>query len=172
MADIVQIAPHGGVLIDRILRGDGLADALDNAHRLVQVVLSDQNLADLEMIANGGLSPLTGFMGHADYESVVRDMHLTNGLPWTLPITLAVDTELANSIKEGDEIALVERTESGHRIVGTMEGTEKNGYDKQAEAHYVFRKTEDKHPDVANLYNQGDRLLAGPVLLRHGSEAA
>ena len=172
MADIVQIAPHGGVLIDRILRGDGLADALDNAHRLVQVVLSDQNLADLEMIANGGLSPLTGFMGHADYESVVRDMHLTNGLPWTLPISLAVDTELANSIKEGDEIALVERTESGHRIVGTMEVTEKYGYDKQAEAHYVFRTTEDKHPGVANLYKQGDVLLGGPVWVLQESERA
>src|SRR5690348_12116647 len=172
MTDIVQIAPHGGVLIDRTLRGDGLADTLANAARLVQVVLSDQNLADLEMIANGGLSPLTGFMGRADYESVVHHMHLTNGLPWTLPITLAVDTELANSIKEGDEIALVERTETGNRIVGTMEVTEKYSYDKQIEAQHVFRTTEDKHPGVANLYKQGDVLLGGPVWALQDSERA
>src|SRR5215468_6739778 len=125
MADIVQIAPHGGVLVDRILRGDGLSDTLANAERLVQVVLSDQNLADLEMMGNGGLSPLTGFMGRADYDSVVRHMHLTNGLPWTLPITLAVSTELGASIREGDEIALVERAQGGNRIVGVMEVTEK-----------------------------------------------
>src|SRR5260221_14690494 len=118
MADIVQIAPHGGVLIDRILRGDGLADALDNAHRLVQVVLSDQNLADLEMIANGGLSPLTGFMGRADYESVVRNMRLANSLPWTLPIKLAVSSELAGSIKEGGEITRGESTKNGNRTDG------------------------------------------------------
>src|SRR5262245_32411287 len=131
VTDIVQIAPHGGVLIDRILRGDGLADTLANAAHLTQVVLSEQNLADLEMIGNGGLSPLTGFMGRADYESVVQHMHLTNGLPWTLPITLAVDPQLASAIKEGDEIALVEQTESGNRIVATMEVTEKYSYDKQ-----------------------------------------
>jgi len=172
MADIVQIAPHGGVLVDRTLRGDGLADALGNAQRLVQVVLSEQNLADLEMIANGGLSPLTGFLGKADYESVVRTMHLTNGLPWTLPITLAVDTELANSIKEGDEIALVERIEGGIHIVGTMEVTEKFTYDKQVEAEHVFRTTEDKHPGVANLYKQGEVLLGGPVWVLQESERA
>src|SRR5438105_10571481 len=117
MPEIVQIAPHGGTLVDRTLRGDGQSEALANANRLVQVVLSDQNLADLEMIANGGLSPLTGFMGRADYESVVLHMRLANSLPWTLPITLAVSTELAGSIKEGDEIALVERTDSGNRTV-------------------------------------------------------
>jgi sulfate adenylyltransferase len=172
MTDIVQIAPHGGVLVDRILRGDGLVDTLANAHHLVQVVLSEQNLADLEMIGNGGLSPLSGFMGHADYESVVHHMHLVNGLPWTLPITLAVDTQLASSIKEGDEIALVERTENGHRIVATMEVTEKYSYDRQVEAQQVFRTTDDKHPGVANLYKQGDVLLGGPVWVLQDSERA
>src|SRR5258708_34327608 len=146
MHELIQIAPHGGSLIDRTLRGDGLIDATENATRLVQVILSDQNLADLEMIANGGLSPLTGFMGKADYESVVQHMHLANGLPWTLPITLAVDTTLAASIKEGDEIALVERAASGNYIVGVMEVTEKYSYDKQVEAEKAFRPTEDKHP--------------------------
>src|SRR5579859_4234971 len=126
---IKQIAPHGGVLVDRMMRGDALADMSENAKRLLQVPLSDQNLADLEMIANGGLSPLTGFMARADYDAVVRHMHLSNGLPWTLPITLAVSAELGASIREGDDIALVERTEGGNHIVGVMEVTEKCGYD-------------------------------------------
>ena len=167
-----QIAPHGGILVDRILRGDGLSEALDSANRQVQVTLSDQNLADLEMIANGGLSPLTGFMGRADYESVVRNMRLADGLPWTLPITLAVSSELANSIKEGDEIALVEAAVSGNRTVGTMQVNEKFSYDKQVEAQNVFRTTEDKHPGVAKLYEQGEILLAGPVWALQESERA
>src|SRR5258708_2518878 len=166
MPELIQIAPHGGSLIDRTLRGDGLIDATENATRLVQVILSDQNLADLEMIANGGLSPLTGFMGKADYESVVQHMHLANGLPWTLPITLAA------SIKEGDEIALVERAASGNYIVGVMEVTEKYSYDKQVEAEKVFRTTEDKHPGVAQLYQQGEVLLGGPVWALQESERA
>jgi sulfate adenylyltransferase len=172
MAQINQIAPHGGTLIDRILRGDGLIDATENAKRRVQIVLSDQNLADLEMIANGGLSPLTGFMGKADYDGVVDHMHLANGLPWTLPITLAVDTELAASINEGDEVALVEKTESGNRIVGVLEVQEKYTYDKQREAQQVFRTTEEAHPGVAKLYQQGDVLLAGPVWQLQESERA
>ena len=172
MPEIVQIAPHGGTLVDRTLHGDGLSEALANANRLVQVVLSDQNLADLEMIANGGLSPLTGFMGRDDYKSVVADMRLANGLPWTLPITLAVGNELAGSIKEGDEIALVERTASGNRTVGTMHVSEKFSYDKQNEAQNVYRTTETQHPGVANLYEQGDVLLAGPVWALQESERA
>src|SRR5262249_20138731 len=172
MPEIIQIAPHGGTLIDRTVRGDGLTDARENATRLVQVILSDQNLADLEMIANGGNSPLTGFMGQADFESVVQHMHLENGLPWTLPIILAVDTALAASIKEGDEIALVERASTGNHIVGVMEVTEKYSYDKQVTAEKVFRTTEDKHPGVAQLYQQGEVLLGGPVWALEESERA
>jgi sulfate adenylyltransferase len=99
-------------------------------------------------------------------------MHLSNGLPWTLPITLAVSAELGASIREGDDVALVERTQSGNRIVGVMEVTEKYGYDKQLEAQHVYRTTEDKHPGVAKLYAQGDVLLAGPVWVLQDSERA
>src|SRR5258708_34105637 len=88
-------------------------------------------------------------------------MRLANGLRWTLPITLAVGNELAGSIKEGDEVALVERTASGNRIVGTMHVSEKFSYDKQNEAQNVYRTTEAQHPGVANLYEQGDVRLAG-----------
>src|SRR5258708_24292255 len=122
---IVQIPPHAGTLVNRTLSGDALKAATERADHLPQAVLTEQSLADLEMIANGALSPLTGFMGQAEYKSVVHDMRLPDGLPWTLPITLPVDAPFAASIKEGDEIALVEQTEKGKQIVGIMQVTEK-----------------------------------------------
>jgi sulfate adenylyltransferase len=172
MAEFKQIAPHGGILVNRILTGDMLADAQARAESLKQVVLTDQNLADLEMIANGGLSPLTGFMNKADYESVVFKMHTASGLPWTLPITLAVSAEFASTVKEGEEIALVENATSGNRIVGILTVSEKFTYDKEVEAQNVYRTTEDKHPGVANVYKQGDVLLAGDVWQLRESERA
>ena len=86
---IFPIQPHGGVLVNRVLTGDAHAEALEKAAGLPQIVLSDLNIADLEMIANGAMSPLTGYMQRADYESVVHNMRLANGLPWTIPVTLA-----------------------------------------------------------------------------------
>jgi len=83
-----MIAPHGGTLIDRRLTADARAAALDRARTLPAVRLNAVNLADLELIAIGAASPLTGFMGAADYRAVVDDLRLANGLPWSLPITL------------------------------------------------------------------------------------
>jgi len=158
-----QIAPHGGTLINRQVTGDARQAALERANGLERIILSDLNLADLEMIATGGLSPLTGFMGEADYKSVVHDMHLANGLPWTIPVTLAVSTEQAARIQVGQAVALVEQADGGERLLAILDVTEKYTYDREDEAQNVFRTTEDKHPGVARLYKQGEVLLAGSV---------
>lgn len=163
---IGEIAPHGGTLINRVLNGAERERALDRALRAVQAhhyrTLSPVNLSDLEMIAVGAMSPLTGFMGKADYESVVNVMHLTNGLPWSIPVTLAVSRELADVYKIGQDVALVES--DGH-VVGLLELADKYDYDKVHEAKNVYRTDEDKHPGVARLYGQGDVYLAGEVWL-------
>ncbi len=157
------IAPHGGVLINRLLTGDARDEALARAAHLPKVYLNDLNLADLEMIATGGLSPLTGYMERAEYTSVLHEMRLINGLPWTIPVTLAVDTDAAASIAVGSEVALVEQQSDGPRTLAILEVREKYAYDKQDEAQHVFRTTETAHPGVARLYGQGDLLLGGPV---------
>src|SRR5512142_2393483 len=95
------IQPHGGTLVNRVLDGDAAQAARERATSLDTILLSDVNLADLEMIANGSLSPLTGFMEQADYHSVVDHMRLSNGLPWTIPVTLAVDDERARQLRIG-----------------------------------------------------------------------
>jgi sulfate adenylyltransferase len=158
-----QIQPHGGTLINRILSGAEREAALRQADGLEIVSLNDLNLADLEMIATGGLSPLTGFMGQADYESVVHKMRLANGLPWTIPVTLAVTAEQANRIQPGQAVALVEGTGEAAHVLAILDVTEKYGYDRAVEAEHVFRTTEEAHPGVARLYQQGEVLLAGSV---------
>lgn len=153
------IQPHGGTLINRLLTGVARDSARDCAPTLVQVPLTDTNLADLEMIATGALSPLTGFMGEADYKSVVHNLRLANGLPWTIPVTLAVSADLAAQIKIGDQVALVEHG----KVLALLNVAEKYHYDREAEAQNVYRTTETAHPGVARLYKQGEVLLAGEI---------
>ncbi len=153
------IAPHGGTLINRL---NGSAEVRQRAAAASQVRLSEVSLSDLELIATGVVSPLTGFMGSADYESVVHKMHLTNGLPWTIPITLPVDADTAGKLAIGSDVAL---TDGDGKIVGLLELSEKFGYDKTVESEKVYRTTEAAHPGVARVLNQGDTYLAGPVWL-------
>jgi sulfate adenylyltransferase len=159
-----SIAPHGGILINRLLRGDMAQATRDMAQNLKVVELSPMNVSDVELIATGVISPLTGFMGEDDYRSVVKDMHLTNGLPWTIPVTLPVSEEQAKDIQLGQSVALAERLENGEiHLLGVIEVAEKFSYQKELEAENVYRTTEDKHPGVARLHKQGDVLLGGEI---------
>jgi sulfate adenylyltransferase len=159
------IPPHGGTLINRVLTGEAREEAAERAAHLEAIILNDLNLADLEMIAGGSLSPLTGYMERADYESVVRNMRLANGLPWTIPVTLAVSAEQASRIRVGQEVALVEQREDGERILAILEVRDKYEYNREVEAQQVYRTTETAHPGVARLYRQGEVLLGGPIWL-------
>lgn len=156
-----QIPPHGGNLMDRVLRGSLREAAREKAQNLPKIALSRTNLADLEMIAVGAYSPLTGFLRREDYERVVADMRLSSGLVWPIPVTLAVDETMARSLREGQEIALCE----GERPLAIMLIDEIYPYDKQREAREVYRTTEEAHPGVARLYAQGDYLVGGDFWL-------
>src|SRR5579863_1257353 len=154
------IAPHGGELIINMASEAEKAELRERAKSLPEVQVGSRQLADLEMLANGAYSPLGGFMAKADYASVVDTMHLANGLPWSIPITLPVRSEQATHIKEGSQVALV--NEQG-ALQAVMTIHEKFGYDKQHEASKVYRTTEEAHPGVKNVYQQEDVLLGGPV---------
>ena len=154
--------PHGGKLVDRILRGEECETALRRARDAKKIPLSEVGISDLEMIANGAMSPLTGFMSKADYESVVQDMRLADGLVWSLPITLPVAKEAAAGIRLDEEVALVENGNGG-AILGVMKIAEKFEYNKTREAKEVYRTTEAAHPGVARVMNQGEVCLAGEV---------
>ena len=143
------IAPHGGMLVDRT--GDRPGD-LDS---LPVVTLTAREVSDLDMLASGALSPLEGFMGREDYESVVESMRLASGLPWALPVCLAVDEAAAS-----DRVALADET---GRKLAVLEVAEAYDYDKGREAENCFRTTDDAHPGVARLYAQKPLYLAGRV---------
>ncbi len=146
--------PHGGALINRLSKADPSAFA-----HLPKLELTERNLADLELIATGVYSPLTGFLGQADYLSVVERMRLADGTPWSVPITLGVASNVADRYQ--GEVAL---TQNG-QIIGALEVTEHYAPDRAKEAQEVYRTTDAAHPGVAALYAQGEINLAGSVTL-------
>ncbi|ADU51742.1 sulfate adenylyltransferase [Thermaerobacter marianensis DSM 12885] len=154
------IPPHGGTLVWRTLTGEDREAALEHAARLPRVPLDEQAAADLELIATGAFSPLTGFMGRADYEAVVDAMRLASGVVWPLPVTLAVSRRRAARLRQGDDVALVD---GAGRPVGLMQVTDIFSYDKEREAEAVFGTTDAAHPGVARLFRRGEILLGGPV---------
>jgi len=154
------IAPHGGTLIVNLATEQERVELADRAASLPQLTVGSRQLADLEMLANGAYSPLSGFMTRADYLAVVKSMHLSNGLPWSIPITLATTSDQADKLREGGQIALVD-DKGTLQAVMTLE--EKYSYDKQLEASNVYRTLDDAHPGVQVLYQQGEVLLGGPV---------
>lgn len=158
------IAPHGGQLINRIATHAQRQEFLEKADFLPRVQLDERAVSDLQMIAIGAFSPLTGFMEEADYRSVVNNMRLTNGLPWSIPITLSVSEEVAQPLKEG---SLVRLDDNSDRFVGVLELTQKYRYDKTHEAVNVYRTDDEVHPGVAVVYNQGEVNLAGSIWLLH-----
>jgi sulfate adenylyltransferase len=156
------IPAHGGHLINRIATAAQKQEFLAIGDSLARVQLDERSLSDLEMIAIGGFSPLTGFMEQADYEPVVTDMRMKNGVAWSIPITLSVPEEVAEPLKEGSWVRL--DSPSGE-FVGILELTQKYRYNKAHEAVNVYRTDEEKHPGVAVVYNSGSINLAGPVWL-------
>lgn len=159
---MIANAPHGGRLINRLVPPEERDETRRRISSLAHVHLGRRQISDLDLIAIGALSPLEGFMGQADYEAVVEGMHLVNGLPWSIPVTLAVEADQAASLALGEVIAL---TDDHGRPRGLLELQEKFPYDKKREASEVYRTTEEAHPGVQALYSQGEILLAGPIRL-------
>ncbi|MFB3922739.1 MAG: sulfate adenylyltransferase [Terriglobia bacterium] len=151
---------HGGKLINRLVTGERAAHLAAEARSLPSVRLSPFELSDLEMLAIGGFSPLEGFLTRPDYESVLREMRLENGLPWTLPITLAITSEEAARFRGETRVALAD---GDGEPLGVLIVEDLFAWDREAEARAVFRTTETKHPGVAYIRSRGEFLLGGAV---------
>ncbi|MCC3446992.1 MAG: sulfate adenylyltransferase [Microcoleus sp. PH2017_39_LGB_O_B] len=157
-----RIAPHGGILVNRIATLDQRQEFFDKAESLPRVQLSDRSISDLQMIAIGAFSPLKGFMVEADYRSVVKEMRLSNGLPWSIPITLSVSEAVADTLTEG---TLVRLDSPAGEFAGILELAEKYRYSKEEEALNVYRTDDLKHPGVQVVDQSGSVNLAGEVWL-------
>ena len=158
------IEPHGGKLVNRIMEGKEREALAEKARRLKKVTLNDRELSDLEMIAIGAFSPLEGFMKKDDYHSVMDNMKLSNGLPWTIPITLSVTKDEAKNLKDGEDVSLVK--DEGE-ILAILHIEEKFSHDKEKEALEVYGTKDMAHPGVAKVFEMGDVLLGGNVSVIH-----
>ncbi len=163
------IKAHGGRLINRIADSKERENWREKIDSLPQIHLNAREVSDLDMIAVGAFSPLEGFMGSADYETVVERMRLANGLPWTIPVTLAVSDEEVKDLSTGQDVALVDP--SGSKLA-VLRLDEIFGYDKEKEADRVYRTTDSSHPGVEYLNNCGDSLLAGKITVLERPAAA
>lgn len=155
------IAPHGGTLVDRVLKGGERDAASSRAQNLPRLELSERSLADLECLAYGIYSPLTGFVSEADYTRVVREMRLANGTVWSVPVTLQVSEEADALYPAGGEVALT----SGGEILAVMDVTDVYRPDQVLEAEQVYRTADPAHPGVAAVMAAGSVYLGGPVSL-------
>lgn len=160
--EATTIAPHGGNLVQHELTDDKRSEYLVKAESMPKLPVSKWTISDVELIAIGGFSPLTGFMGKADYDRVLNDMHLADGPVWSIPVTLPATKEQADNLSIDDEVALVGNDGITY---GVLELQEKFAYDKQYEAQQVFGTTDVDHPGVKKTYEKADMYLAGPVYM-------
>ena len=155
------ISPHGSdSIVPLLVARQELNTKQQEAKSLPQVEINSRELGDLYMLAIGGFTPLTGFMGHDDWKSVCKDMQLADGTFWPIPITLSTSKSRAAELKIGEKIALVNQA---HETVAILHLTEKYTIDKNLECSEVFTTTDAAHPGVKMVLEQGEVNLAGTL---------
>jgi sulfate adenylyltransferase len=154
------VSPHGGTLVNRIV-DSAAADALrTEAASLPRIDMSTKQACDLEMIAMGAFSPLTGFVKEADFRSICTDMRLADGTVWPIPATLAVDDDVKGTLSVGGRAALYH---ADGTLMAVIDIEEVYAHDRDIELPGVFRTTDEAHPGVAQVLAEGDWLVGGTV---------
>jgi sulfate adenylyltransferase len=165
--------PHAGALVDRLVDVDQAAELRERAARLPQLTLTAREVADLDLVASGAASPLSGFMGLRDYRSVLARLRLADGTPWPLPFTLAVTVEQMASVLHHGAAAL---RDPRRRLRGLIEVTEAFVRDPREEALALYGTDDRAHRGVAHLLSRpagvvGGRISVLPSSERHGAGA-
>ncbi len=156
------VPPHGGGLSPLLIADERLRrEVQQECRRLPQVRMSSKEVSDVIMLGSGAFSPLPGFLGHDDYQGVVRRMRLPGGLLWPIPVTLAVHAEEAEGVREGTRVALVDGASGEPMARLTVQ--EKFRYSRREEAREVFGTEERAHPGVEKVCRQGEVYLGGPL---------
>ncbi len=154
------IPPYGGELVDLFVPEEEREDLLSRTSFLKSLQVSLRSLCDLEMLAVGAFSPLTSFMGKADYDRVLEEMRLADGTLFPIPITLPVEEDFARSLEEGEEIVL---RDPRNVPLAVMRVEEIYPWDLEREAKAVLRTTDPRHPLVAEMHTWGPYYIAGPL---------
>ncbi|KEQ22348.1 sulfate adenylyltransferase [Paenibacillus tyrfis] len=155
------IRPHGGALINRVIEGEKRTSQLEHAATLYSLNIDAWTISDLDLIGVGAFSPLTGFLGEQDYHSVVERMRLKDGTVWSIPITLAVEPQIASDFAIGQEVALVGAQDG--IIYGIIEVQSIYHVDQRKEALNVFKTDDEAHPGVQKLFSRPSTYIGGPI---------
>ncbi len=153
--------PHGNHLVNLLIDRDKAEDLKQLSEQYSSITLNKRQLCDLEMLLNGALSPLTGYMDQSTYNSVIQTARLPNNLLWPIPIILDIDTNSAEKLSPGDKIALRD-TEGFMPAVLTVSDIWKA--DKKLEAESIYGTTSELHPGVDYLINQCNEYYIGGQL--------
>lgn len=164
------IQPHGGTLVNRLVEGDERNRLLEFAKSLNQLPISVWAISDLDLIAVGAFSPLTGFLGEDDYKSVVERMRLADGTVWSIPITLPVEEHIGKSFRIGEQVALV--GEHDDVVYGILNVQSVYSVDQMHEAVKVFKTDDPAHPGVQKLLSRPTMNLGGSVQVLNRPKAA
>ncbi len=154
------IQPHGGTLVNRIVDADKAASLKAAAADLPKVTLSAKQACDLEMIAIGAFSPLTGFVKQADFEGICKNMHMADGTVWPIPITLAVEDDVKASLTVGGQAALYH---TDGTLLAVIDVEEIYAHDKKLEIPNVFGTEDEAHPGVKAVLDEGDWCVGGDI---------
>ncbi len=158
MAKAKLITPYGGKLVDLMVTGKERDEVLARAAKLPSIKITMRNLCDLELIATGGFSPLTTFMGKADYERVLHEMRLANGTFFPIPITLTADPKELPTV--GEELVL---RNTSFDVIAVMTLDEVYHWDLETEAALAYGTTDSKHPMVSEMGRWGKVCISGPM---------
>ena len=156
----MAIPPHGGELVDRLLTGDALDAAKQKARGLPKITVDTYAAFDIDGIAKGLFSPLTGFMNEADTRRVLDTMYLRDGLPWTIPLLLGVSQDVADALEVGDEVAIEDDLGD---LLAILHLAEKFTMDHGKISEKVYGTRDDSHPGVAYTMSLGPVFLAGEL---------
>ncbi len=152
------ITPYGGKLVNLVVDPEERPELISKANTLPSIQLSSRALCDLEVLAVGGFSPLDRFMGKADYDRVVEEMRLANGMIFPLPITLPIDEN--TPLMLGKEVAL---RDTRNNLIAIMQVEEAFAWNPTREARYVCGTEDVRHPLVAEMQTWGKIYISGPL---------
>ncbi len=158
MAKAKLIPPYGGKLVNLVVEGKEREELLTRAGKLPSIKITMRNMCDLELIATGGFSPLTTFMGKADYDRVLKEMRLADGTLFPLPITLTADPKELPTV--GEELAL---RSANFDLIAVMTLEEVYHWDAETEAALAYGSTDSKHPMVSEMARWNKVCISGPM---------
>lgn len=167
---MTTILPHGGSLVNRLVTGDERGQLLSSARELPSISINAWAISDLELIGVGAFSPLTGFLNEEDYHSVVQRMRLADGTIWSIPITLSISTEQAESLSIGEKVTLTGELDGV--IYGLLQIESIYTVDQMEEAVKVFKTSDTEHPGVKKLLERSPIYVGGSVQVLNRPEPA